>query len=377
MKIGIVLPGGVDRGGEERVIPTFLALIERLARVHEVHVFVFHQEPRPAWWLLRGAHIHNIGEGWTRWRSVLAIRREHRVAPFDVLQALFSGSCGQVVAVASMLLGVPYAVHIAGGELVALDDIGYGGRRRLRSRLSESVVLRRAGLVTAASEPILASLRALGINGERIPLGVDVSRWPPAPSRARGEGPLRLIHVASLNAVKDQGTLLRALAMLAGRGVDFTMQMVGVDTLGGRVQALARELGIDNRVQFLGFRTQAALRRLLLDADLLVMSSRHEAGPLVLLEAAAVGVPAVGTAVGHFVEWDRTASLTAPPGDAEGLALAIAAVAFDEPLRMGLAAEAQRQALREDADATASAFLGRYETLVGSQASLPDASRSR
>ncbi|KJV36808.1 glycosyltransferase family 4 protein [Luteibacter yeojuensis] len=365
MKIGIVLPGGVDRGGEERVIPTFLALIERLARRHEVHVFVFHQEPRPARWALRGAQIHNIGEGWTRWRSVLAIRREHRAAPFDVLQALFSGACGQVAAMASAWLGVPYAVHIAGGELVALDDIGYGGRRRLRSRLSESVVLRRASLVTAASEPVLSCLRGLGVRAARIPLGVDVSRWPPASPRKRPQAPLRLIHVASLNPVKDQATLLHALAMLAGRGVAFTLQVVGVDTLGGQVQGLAQSLGIGDRVAFLGFRTQAALRPLLLEADLLVMSSRHEAGPLVLLEAAVLGVPAVGTAVGHFAEWDGSAALTAPPGDTVELALAIATVAFDEALRLRLAAEAQRRALREDADATAAAFLERYQSMLG------------
>ncbi|QWT18884.1 glycosyltransferase family 4 protein [Bacillus sp. NP157] len=364
MKIGIVLPGGVDRGGEERVIPAFLALVERLARLHEVHVFVFHQEPRPARWELRGAQVHNIGEGWTRWRSVMAIRREHRLARFDVLQALFSGACGQVAAMSSVLLRVPYAVHIAGGELVALDDIGYGGRRRLRSRISESVVLRRAALVTAASEPILASLRGLGVSAGRIPLGVDVSRWPLATPRPRAAAPLRLLHVASLNLVKDQATLLHALAILAQRGVPFTMQMIGVDTLGGRVHDLARELGIADRVAFLGFRTQAALRPLLLDADLLVMSSRHEAGPLVLLEAAVLGVPSVGTAVGHFVEWEGTAALTAAPGDAEGLALAIATVAHDEALRLRLATEAQRRAMREDADATATAFLSHYEALT-------------
>ena len=47
MKIAMVLPGGVDRGGEERVIPAFLALIERLSREHDVHVFALHQEPQP------------------------------------------------------------------------------------------------------------------------------------------------------------------------------------------------------------------------------------------------------------------------------------------------------------------------------------------
>lgn len=361
MKIGVIVPGGVDRSGEERVIPAFLALIERLARAHEVHVFVFHQEPTPARWVLRGAHIHNIGgTSWLRTRSLATILREHRIAPFTLLQSLFSGTCGQVAALAANVLRIPYAVHIAGGELVALHDIGYGGRRRLRSRMSEQWVLRRATLVTAASAPILASLRGLGIEACRIPLGVDVARWPEQPVRSRMDSTLRLIHVASLNLVKDQATLLRALARLAVQGVAFEVQVIGVDTLDGRMQAMARELGIADHIRFLGFRTQAALRPLLAEADLLVMSSRHEAGPLVLLEAAVLGVPAVGTSVGHFAEWTPDAALTAPPGDAEGLAAAIAALARDEPRRQRLATEAQRRAITEDADATAAAFLRHY-----------------
>ena len=55
MKIAIVLPGGVDRSGEVRVIPAFLALIERLARRHEIHVFALRQESRPGTWQLAGA----------------------------------------------------------------------------------------------------------------------------------------------------------------------------------------------------------------------------------------------------------------------------------------------------------------------------------
>src|SRR3546814_15294545 len=78
MKLALVVPGGVDRGGERRVIPALLALLERLANVHEVHVYALHQERMPGHWALAGANIHNIGDGWTRLRALHAIHSEHR-----------------------------------------------------------------------------------------------------------------------------------------------------------------------------------------------------------------------------------------------------------------------------------------------------------
>ena len=51
MKIAIVVPGGVDRSGTDKVIPCQLWLIERLAAGDdEVHVFALYQEPRPGRW---------------------------------------------------------------------------------------------------------------------------------------------------------------------------------------------------------------------------------------------------------------------------------------------------------------------------------------
>lgn len=356
MKLALVVPGGVDRGGERRVIPALLALIERLSRNHEVHVFALHQEAARGEWMLAGARIHNIGEGWTRLRAVRAILAEHRRGPFDRIQAIFSGSCGLVAVAAARWLRVRGFVHVAGGELVALPAIGYGGRRRPWSRLREALVLRAADAVTAASAPILASLRDLGIHAERIPLGVDLGAWPPSPPRRRGAAPARLIHVASLNRVKDQATLLRALSILAQRGIDFTMDVVGVDTLDGEVQQLAAELGLGGRVRFTGFMTQRELRPMLEASDVLVLASRHEAGPVVSLEAAIAGVPTVGTAVGHLLEWAPSAALAAPVGDAPALAGAVRRVLDDEALRLRLASAAQRLAVAEDADFTARAF---------------------
>jgi glycosyltransferase involved in cell wall biosynthesis len=360
VKLALVVPGGVDRTGELRVIPVLLALIERLARTHDVHVFALQQEAAADRWELAGATIHNIGDSWTRLRAIAAIRTEHRRAPFDLVHAIFSGPCSLVAVTAAKLLRLPNLVHVAGGELVALPEIDYGGRQNWKGRLCEAVVLRGADVITAASAPILDLLQALGLKAQRVPLGVDLQAWPPLAPRSRRAKQARLIHVASLNRVKDQPTLLRALAALVEMGLEFEMDIVGVDTLQGEMQRLASQLGLERHVRFHGFKTQRELRPMMESADLLVMSSLHETGPLVLLEAAVAGVPAVGTAVGHFVEWSPSAALAVPVKDWDALANAIHQVLADEGLRLRMAKEAQRRAILEDADYTVRAFQTLY-----------------
>jgi glycosyltransferase involved in cell wall biosynthesis len=265
---------------------------------------------------------------------------------------------------AAKLLRVPSLVHIAGGELVALHEIDYGGRRKWKGRLREAAVLRAADAVTAASAPITRSVEALGLHAQRVPLGVDLLAWRLRTPRRRGERRARLIHVASLNRVKDQPTLLRALAILVDRGVDFEMDIVGADTLGGEIERLARTLELGRHVRFLGFKTQCELRPIMEKADLLVMSSMHEAGPVVLLEAALCGVPTVGTAVGHIADWAPDAALAVLVGDPLMLADAICRVLTDEELRLRLARAAQHRAAEEDAEFTARAFEHLYAQLI-------------
>lgn len=370
MKIALVVPGGVDRSGEYRVVPAVLALIRRLSARHELHVYALRQEPQPGDWPLAGAQVHNIGGRralWGQCRAVAAIRAEHRRAPFDLVQALWSGPSGSVAVAAARLLGRPSAVHLAGGELVALADIGYGGRLGWRGRCREAWVLRHADRLTAASAPLLAQLAELGRRGERLPLGVDLDTWPAQPPRPRvADAPLRLIHVASLNRVKDHATLLRAVAQLPARGVDFRLDVVGEDTLHGEVQALAQQLGVAGRTHFHGFLPRGQVWPLMAQADVHVVSSRHEAGPLALLEAAVLGVPSVGTRVGHLAEWAPQAALAVDVGDALALAAALAQLSADEPLRLRLAHEAQQRAVAEDADHTAARMEALHAALVAS-----------
>jgi glycosyltransferase involved in cell wall biosynthesis len=364
MRIALVVPGGVDRSGEYRVIPALLALIVRLSAHHDVHVFALNQEGQPGDWDLAGARIHNIGMRHTRVRALRMICAMHRSSRFDVVQAIWSGACGQIAVTAAKLLRIPSLVHVAGGELVALSDIGFGGRLSWRGRVREALVLRGASAVTAASAPMMQLLADLNVPARRVPLGVDLGTWPPRnPLRRKRGSPARLIQVASLNRVKDQPTLLRALASVAAAGISFEMHIVGDDTLQGEIQALARQLGLSQRVNFLGFLTQRQLHPVMAAADLMIVSSRHEAGPLAFLEAAAVGVPTVGTAVGHVVEWAPDASIAVAVGDSVGLAGAIVRLLADEDLRLGIARRALERAIREDADYTAERFQALYSSV--------------
>ena len=362
----MVVPGGVDRSGEQRVVPVLLALIQRLCRRHQIDVFALRQEPLADTWDMAGARIHNIGDRWTRARAIATLCRVHRKSRPDVVHAIWSGSCGLVAVAAAAILRSPSLIHIAGGELAAVPAIGYGGALRWQGRLREALVLHAASAITAASEPVIASLARHRLRAQRVPLGVDLRSWPPRAPRRRTPGePARLIHVASLNRVKDQVTLLSALSLLANEGRQFAMDIVGEDTLNGEIQAFAAQLGLLDRVRFHGFLPQQLLRPFMEAAHVMVVSSRHETGPVVVLEAAAVGVPTAGTQVGHIAEWSPQAATAVPVADPPALAHAIGRLLADEELRLDMARKAHELALRQDADYTAAQFEDLYRALAG------------
>jgi glycosyltransferase involved in cell wall biosynthesis len=361
MRIAMVVPGGVDRTGEYRIIPALVALISRLSQHNDVQVFALRQESLPAEWDLAGARIHNIGLGFTSLRAVRSICSVHRSAPFNLVHAIWAGRGGLVAVTVGKILGIPSLVHIAGGELVSIPEIAYGGRLKWLGRMREGLILRAASALTGASDPVIATLSSLGFNAQRVPLGVDLTRWPPRQPVPRDHSrPARLIHVASLNRVKNQPMLLKALASLMRSRVKFQMQIVGEDTLHGEMQSMSERLGLSEHVKFLGFLPQRQLRPLVEEADLLVLSSRHETGPLVMLEAAVAGVPTVGTAVGHILEWSPDAATSVPVGNWTALAQAIEQLLHNEDSRLRIAREALQRAVRQDVNYTADRFQSLY-----------------
>lgn len=353
MKIGVLVPSGVGRHPEDGTIPVLRWLIERLAQQHEVHLFPrVGAQPRDSYTFL-GATVHPAGPRPRRLRVLAAIVAEHRRGPFDMLHAFWLVPQAVIAAFAGKLVGCPVVAHVTGGELVALPDIGYGGSQTWRGRMWVRLALSGATRITAACTPMIDALRTLGYAAEQISLGVDLDHWPLVAPRARQAGKTaRLVHVADLNRVKDQTTLLLAARRLADARVDFRLDIAGEDTLGGAIEALAQKLSLGDLVRFHGRLPHEQLYSLVKDADILCMSSRHEAGQLVVLEAAIAGVPTVGTAVGYIAEWAPDAAVAVPVKDADALADEIEKLLQDDAQRMGLAREAQRRALARDVNWT-------------------------
>jgi glycosyltransferase involved in cell wall biosynthesis len=358
MKVAWVLPGGVDRSGERRVIPAVLWLLERMARRAEVHVFAVRQEERSCRYPLRGATVHAVGAPARRPRVLAAIRSVHRADPFDVVYATGGIGAHGIAALAGRLLRIPVVIHLTGGEVAQVPEASYGGRLTWRGRLWNRFALGRAQQLIALSTPILDLVQALGYPAVRIPFGVDLDKWPPLAPRPRDPGrAIRLLHVGSLNRVKDQVTLLESMSVLRASGVAFRLDVIGQDTLEGASSRVARHLNLQSHVHFLGFRSNDQVRAHMQRADLLLVSSRHEAGPVVALEAAVCGVPTVGTDVGFLQEWAPDAAATVPVGDARGMAEAVMELLADDARRVRLATAAQARARHEDADDVARRIL--------------------
>jgi len=368
MKLAVVTPGGVDESGTDRVIPAFLWLIERLARRHEVHVFALAQEPRPRDWPLLGATVHNVGTvGARRLRFLRLFAREHRVAPFDLVHALFGGSAVHAISAATWFR-LPVLTHLTGGELVRIPEVGYGARLSPRGRIATRLIVAGSTRITVGTPHMRRLAESLGIRAGLVPLGVALDRWPPAAPRVRdGTRPARLLHVADLRPVKDQPMLLTAAALLRARGVPFELHVAGFDTTNGVIQRSAAARAVADVVHWHGLLAREPLRRLVEESDLLVHTSRHEAGPIAVLEAAIAGVPTVGTDVGHVNEWAPDAAVAVPVGDAGALADAIGSLLTDEPRRLTLARAAQHRALAIDADYTAASFERSYGELVANR----------
>jgi glycosyltransferase involved in cell wall biosynthesis len=368
MRIALVVAGGVDRSGRERVTPALLWLIERVARRHEVVVYVLRYHEQPCSYPLLGATVHDLGHPQGLLRQYLALAGGlRRTPPFDVIHGYQALPAGLVSAMAGRRLGVPSLVTLDSGEFAAIPDIGYGLQRLGRARLLVAATLRLSTRLTVCSHYMERLARQRGVEPDVIPIGVDANLFRPAELL---EGPpWRLLHVASLNPVKDQLTLLEALRHLIEEVPQVHLDITGEDTLGGEIQAVAQRLGVARHVTFHGLQSTDALIGLYQRAHLFVLSSRHEAASVAVLEAAACELATVGTRVGYLADWSPDRAVTLAPGDPLALADGIAGLLADPSKRHRLARAAREWTLAHDADWTATQFERLYLELSRRQGS--------
>lgn len=212
-------------------------------------------------------------------------------------------------------------------------------------------VLRQASRILASSPNYITSSPYLSPLADRctvVPLGID-----PAPFLHAEPLPLpssdlpTLLFVGRHRYYKGVDTLIRAMPDVAAR-----LLVAGDGPMRPTWEALAVELSVTDRVQFLGDISDADLPRLYAAADVFVLPSnvRAEAYGLVLLEAMAAGLPCITTEVGtgtSFVVQHGITGLVVPPQDARALATAVSHLLDNPALRREMGANGRVRLLAE------------------------------
>jgi glycosyltransferase involved in cell wall biosynthesis len=171
-----------------------------------------------------------------------------------------------------------------------------------------------------------------------VPNGVTVEAHP----AWKGPRPdAHLLFVGRLDPVKSVDILLTAMALARSRGCTAVLDIVGAGPLEPDLEQLASDLGLDGCVTFQGALPHAEVIERMAGASALVLPSRYEGFPLVLLEAWAVGLPVVVTAVGAVphVCRDGQDALVVEPGNPTALAEAVGTLAADPALAKRVGAE--------------------------------------
>src|SRR6185436_18842428 len=149
-----------------------------------------------------------------------------------------------------------------------------------------------------------------------------------------------------LEPQKGQDVVLEVASRLRDRFPALRWLLVGGGAAEGSLRAAAARLGLDDRVVFTGFRTDAA--ELLRAADLSVLVSTKEGLSNTLLESLVAGLPVIASRVGGNAEVVATGTgLLVPPRDADALAAAVELIAADPTAAARIGARGREHVRRE------------------------------
>jgi teichuronic acid biosynthesis glycosyltransferase TuaC len=255
-------------------------------------------------------------------QTVDALRHEF---PFDLIHAHFANPDGVVAAHLARRYGVPLVIteHNPWGPWMNAHP---GVRRRAIRAAKQSASL------IVVSEYVRRTVEQFAGNMENlvvIPCGVDGSEFT-IRTETQARDPNQILFVGAIRPVKGVDVLLRAVRLLADRGRETRLVLVGEAFYGSyqqeelRLKKMVGDLDLADRVRFAGKQVPPELVRSMQETAVLVLPSRAESLGMVLVEALACGTPVVATRCGGPEEIvnDRVGVLV-PPEDPEALARGI------------------------------------------------------
>lgn len=284
-------------------------------------------------------------KGSFNWRYLLKLVRLIRQEKVDLIQSHLLGA-SVYSAMAGKLTGTPVVATIHG-------EVDIGARERLQW-------LKMGALNMGARQIIAVSgglrddiLRRTSLRPDKLEIiynGIDTSAF----QRPRSDALRRQFGwsdkefvigcLGNIRPAKGYDILLQAVAML-GQDSPYCFVVAGQPDKSGlyeRLLAQHAELGLEERVRFLGFLDDAA--QYLASLDLFLSTSTTEGLPLSAIQAMAAGLPLLATRVGGYEELvtDRENGWLVPAGNPQAIAEAIQQLGVDAELRDRLAKNARR-----------------------------------
>ena len=288
-------------------------------------------------------HVPGLGSGWDARALARALRRPLKGIrdhfPFDVIDAQFFWPDGPAAVALGREFGVPVSIKARGA------DIHHWGANPTTAAQIVAAGQAADGML-AVSAAMKADMVALGMPADRIAVhytGIDKSAFAvrdrdAAKSALAIRGPL-IVSVGALIPRKGQGFVIDALPLLP----DVTLVLIGKGEDEAVLKAKAADLGVADRVRFMGALPQMVIADWLAAADAMVLPSASEGLANAWVEALACGTPVVSCAVGGARELlDRPEAGVLVGRDGGEIAAAVQALIDAPPARDIVAATVDR-----------------------------------
>lgn len=241
-------------------------------------------------------------------------------------------------------------------------------RRRTKPwlRIVDKWMYSRYRAVVGVSQKVVDTLKTYvplqGTFVETIPNGINFKVYadasPATDLQTELAGKKVLAMVARFDLAKDQPTLFRALVHLPA---DYVLILVGKGEREAEFRALAQQLGIANRVYFLGVRTDVP--NVLAVADVVTISSHYEGFCLSALEGMASGRPVVASQIEGMQEVVSGGGILFAPYDEKSLAHILEQLCTDEAYYKEVQSSCQKRAQTYDIAHTAKSYKDLYKRL--------------
>jgi len=235
-------------------------------------------------------------------RLRLLVNDLHRRKPIDIIHAHAALPCGQAALLMARRIKIPYVVTVHGLDVFNTCYLG-GAGADWRRRTSVAVYESAAAVVCVSRKvrEILQEGMPSGVRSSVVYNGTDAELFSPEALGSRqafsedGKVPRQeLLVVGNLIASKGQELVLRAMHRVSSAFPQLACRIVGEGPERGRLERLAVELGIRQRVHFVGRHNRLEVAEAMRQCSLFVLASRNEGLGCVYLEAMACAKPVIG-----------------------------------------------------------------------------------